>query len=98
MAVVEEVGVEDAVVDVLEAEEEAVVEEEGTAIAEILGEMTDMIAEVEEEAGDTLTDMTTAVEVEEEIVDLTKVEEAEEEILVAHQGPSKGVMNGKVIN
>mmetsp|Transcript_17730 Transcript_17730/g.26461 ORF Transcript_17730/g.26461 Transcript_17730/m.26461 type:complete len:94 (-) Transcript_17730:20-301(-) len=90
-----EVGVEDAVVDVEEAEEEAVVEEEGMAIAEILGEM---IAEVEEEAGDTLTDMTTAVEEEEEIVDLTKAEEAEEEISVAHQGPSKGVMNGKVIN
>eukprot|EP00577_Skeletonema_sp_RCC1716_P010299 CAMPEP_0113399678 /NCGR_PEP_ID=MMETSP0013_2-20120614/15682_1 /TAXON_ID=2843 ORGANISM="Skeletonema costatum, Strain 1716" /NCGR_SAMPLE_ID=MMETSP0013_2 /ASSEMBLY_ACC=CAM_ASM_000158 /LENGTH=858 /DNA_ID=CAMNT_0000284625 /DNA_START=84 /DNA_END=2661 /DNA_ORIENTATION=+ /assembly_acc=CAM_ASM_000158 len=88
-------GVEDAVVDVEEAEEEAVVEEEGMAIAEILGEM---IAEVEEEAGDTLTDMTTAVEEEEEIVDLTKAEEAEEEISVAHQGPSKGVMNGKVIN
>mmetsp|Transcript_21586 Transcript_21586/g.36866 ORF Transcript_21586/g.36866 Transcript_21586/m.36866 type:complete len:94 (-) Transcript_21586:375-656(-) len=93
MAVVVEVGVEDAVVDV--EEEEAVVEEEGMAIAEILGEM---IAEVEEEAGDTLTDMTTAVEEEEEIVDLTKAEEAEEEISVAHQGPSKGVMNGKVIN
>ena len=89
-AAVEEEGVEDVVVDVLEAGEE--VAAEGTATAEILEEMTGMIAE--EEVEDILTDMI-AVEEAEEIVDHIRVE-AEEEILIA--GRSKGIMSGNVMN
>ena len=89
-AAAEEEGVEDVVVDVLEAGEEVVAE--GTATVEILGEMTGMIAE--EEVEDILTDMI-AVEVEEEIVDLIRVEAAEE-ILIA--GRNKEIMSGNVMN
>ena len=89
-AAVEEEGVEDVVVGVLEAGEEVVAED--TATVEILGEMTGMIAE--EEVEDILTDMI-AVEEAEEIVDHIRVE-AEEEILIA--GRNKEIMSGNVMN